>query len=262
MNAPRILIVDDEPGVRLILEHTMQSEGYIVQTAVNGEDALQKITAANYDLILLDLHLGRIDGLQVLEAVHHIDETAVVIILTGYASMDSAIEALRMGAFDYLFKPAMPDVIRQRVKDGLAQRKQEQEREQILGQIDTLRQALNVVETKRATHSRQGADERFIKKGQLIIDRHHRTANLGTQLLELTTAEYGILLQLAEASPNPVSPQQMLAEALGYENHPMDAREKAKWYIHHLRRKIEEDPKYPKFIRTVRNRGYFWDASA
>ena len=262
MSVPRILIVDDEPGVRLVLEHTLKSEGYLLETAVDGEEALQKITAVAYDLLLLDLHLGNVDGIQVLEAARRRDETAVVIILTGYASMDSAVEALRLGAFDYLFKPAMPDTIRQRVKAGLEERTQELEREQILGHIDALRHALNMVGTKRAAISRQNTDGRFVKMGRLIIDRHHRTATLDTHLLDLTTAEFGILLGLAEASPNPVPPQKLLFEALGYDNHPTEAREKAKWYIHHLRRKVEPDPKRPQFIKTVRNKGYFWDASA
>ena len=262
MSIPRILIVDDEPGVRLVLEHTLQSEGYELETAVDGEDALQKIAATTYDLLLLDLHLGNIDGLQVLEAARHKDETVVVIILTGYASMDSSVEALRLGAFDYLFKPAMPDVIRQRVQAGLEERTQELEREQILGQIDALRHALNVVDTKRAAISHKNTDDRFIKKEKLIIDRHHRTATLDTHLLELTTAEYGILLKLAESSPIPVSAQQLLSGALGYDSHTAEAREKAKWYIHHLRRKVEPDPKQPKFIKTVRNKGYFWNDSA
>ncbi len=262
MSVPRILIVDDEPGVRLVLEHTLQSEGYLLETAVDGDDALQKIAATNYDLLLLDLHLGNIDGLQVLEAVRREDETAVVIILTGYASMDSAVEALRLGAFDYLFKPAMPDVIRQRVKEGLDERTQALEREQILGQVDALRHALNRVDAKRATISRQNTNDRFIKKGKLIIDRHHRSATLNTHLLDLTTAEYGILLGLAEASPNPVPPQKLLFDALGYDNHPVEAREKVKWYIHHLRRKVEPDPKHPQFIKTVRRKGYFWDVDA
>ncbi len=262
MSIPRILIVDDEPGVRLVLEHTLLSEGYELETAVNGEEALQKIAATNYDLLLLDLHLGNIDGLQLLEAAHHKDETAVVIILTGYASMESAVEALRLGAFDYLFKPVMPDIIRQRVKSGLAERAQELERTQILEQMDALRQALSVVDAKRAAVSRNDADKRFIRKGKLIIDRHHHTATLDTRLLELTTAEYDILLRLAEESPNPVSAQQLLSTALGYQNHPAEAREKAKWYIHHLRRKVETDPKHPQFIKTVRGKGYLWDNSA
>lgn len=262
MSIPHILIVDDEPGVLLVLEHTLETEGYELETAVNGEDALQKIAATSYDLLLLDLHLGTVDGLQLLEAARHKDETAVVIILTGYASMNSAVEALRLGAFDYLFKPAMPDTIRQRVRAGLAERAQELERKQILEQMDTLRQALNVVDAKRAAINHGDADKRFVKKGKLVIDRHHHTATLDTRLLELTTAEYDILLRLAEESPNPVLPQHLLSGALGYENHPVEAREKAKWYVHHLRRKIEPDSKHPQFIKTVRNKGYLWDNSA
>ena len=261
MNIPRILIVDDEPGVLLVLEHTLQSEGYEVETAVNGEDALQKIAETNYDLLLLDLHLGSMDGLQLLEAARQKDEAVIVIILTGYASMNSAVEALRLGAFDYLFKPAMPDVIRQRIRAGLADREQVLERERILGQLDSLRHALTVVDAKRAAVTNNDADNRFLKKGKLIIDRHHHTATLDSHLLELTTAEYDFLLTLAKESPNPVSPQQLLSDALGYESHPAEAREKAKWYIHHLRRKIEPVSKQPRFIKTVRNKGYLWDDS-
>jgi two-component system alkaline phosphatase synthesis response regulator PhoP len=262
MSPAHILIIDDEPGVRIILEGTLKVDGYVLETAVDGEDALQKIAANSYDLILLDLHLGQIDGLQVLEATHRQDPTIVVIILTGYASMESAVNALRLGAFDYLFKPVMPDVIRQRVKAGLESRQAVLEENRILEEMKSLQSKLTQIATKRTDDAPLSVQDRFIRKGGLVVDLHHYAVTLNGRLVDLTTTEYEILLYLIKAAPNPCTATELLAATLKYDTSPAEARETIKWYIHHLRRKVEPNPKTPQFIVTVRNKGYFWDETA
>ena len=143
MNVPHILIIDDEPSVRLILEKTLKGEDYYLETASNGREGLQKLNDKAYDLLLLDLRIGKIDGLQVLKKAREKDEDLVVIILTGHGSIESAVEGLRQGAFDYLFKPAVPDTIRQRVRAGLQHRQEALRRRTMVAQVETLRQALN-----------------------------------------------------------------------------------------------------------------------
>jgi DNA-binding response OmpR family regulator len=252
-----ILVVDDEPGIRLVLERSLMRQGYGLETAVDGRSALQLIARKNYDLILLDLHLGDMDGLSLLKAARDRDEDVVVIILTGQGSLQSAVEALRLGAFDYLFKPALPEAIHRRVRDGLQQRQQALHRRQVLAQIETLRQTLTQLEPP-GQGVLPASNGRFLRSGPLVVDRHHRAATLNDTMLDLTTAEFDMLVSLMEAAPEPLTPRQLLNRALGYDGDELDASDTVKWHIHHLRRKVEPDPKHPTFIKTIRYKGYLW----
>jgi len=262
MNPAHILIVDDEPSVRIILEGTLKIDEYQLETAVDGEDALQKIANNQYDLLLLDLNLGKIDGLQVLKAARHQDANIIVIILTGYASMESAVDALRLGAFDYLFKPVMPDVIRQRVRAGLKNRQHLLEKHRICTEIEGLQHVLEKIKREHSDESPLDVNERFIRKGRLVVDLHHYTVTLNGRLLNLTTTEYKVLLCLIKAAPTPLTAAEILPCALNYSASTSESRETIKWYIHHLRRKVEIDPKTPQFIKTIRNKGYYWNETA
>jgi len=260
LNEARILIVDDEPNICYTLERALQREGYHIQVAVSGQEALEALAHNQYDLLLLDLNLGRINGLQVLEKAREIDSDMVVIILTGHSTLESAVEALRLGAFDYLFKPTMPNVIRQRVQEGLQRRQQMQQRQLILQQIETLRLALNGLEQGSQERGPGVGDGRFLRNGPLVIDRYHRAATMNNRLLDLTTAEFDLLVCIVEAAPDPIGPKALLRCALGYEADDTEARDTIKWHIHHLRRKVEEDPRHPQHIKTVRYKGYFWSS--
>lgn len=256
-----ILIVDDEPGVRLVLERSLLRLECLLETAVDGRSALERLGQKKYDLILLDLHLGDLDGLSLLKAARERDPDVVVIILTGQGSLETAVEALRLGAFDYLFKPATPETIRQRVGEGLLQRQQALRRRQILSQIDMLRQALAQLDPATAHGEQLTGNGRFLRSGPIVLDRYHRAATLDNTLLSLTTAEFDILVSLIEASPDPLSPRQLLNRALGYNSDQTDASDTVKWHIHHLRRKIEPNPKRPIYIKTIRYKGYLWAAA-
>jgi DNA-binding response OmpR family regulator len=118
MDAPRILIVDDEPGVRFVLKKTLAAEGYDLELASDGGEAIRKLDGADFDVLLVDLKMMPVDGLQVINALRAKRSDAAVIILTAHSTIESAVEALRLGAFDYLFKPAAPEVIRPRPRSG------------------------------------------------------------------------------------------------------------------------------------------------
>jgi len=261
MSEPKILIVDDESNIRFVLKHALKYEGYLLDCAANGAEAIQKLNHASpYDLLLLDLKMEPIDGLQVLQAARQHDPDLVVIILTAHGSLESAVEALRLGAFDYLFKPATPEAIRRRVYEGVQQRRQALQRRQLLHQINTLRQALNTLNDDDAL-ALLTPNTRFIRSNNLVIDRHHRQASLGDTPLDLTTAEFDILLCLVSASPAPLSSRALVNRALGYDCEDTEAREIIKWHIHHLRRKIEPDLTHPHYIKTIRSQGYLWSSS-
>ncbi|HEX6777171.1 MAG TPA: response regulator, partial [Ktedonobacterales bacterium] len=132
----RILVVDDEPGVLMTIQAILKMEGYDVQGATNGQDALSSLQDQPYDLILTDLRLGDDDGLDILAELRKYSPDTVAIVLTGYASLESAIQAMRQGADDYLVKPTDVEELkltvaraleRQRLQRELAERVRELE---------------------------------------------------------------------------------------------------------------------------------------
>ena len=118
----RILIVDDEAFIRENLERILAEDGYHPLSAADGEEALRQVSGAEVDLVLLDLNLGPRSGLEVLAALREIDPELLVIIITGYGTVESAVDALKMGAYDYIKKPFKADAIRLIVKLALETR--------------------------------------------------------------------------------------------------------------------------------------------
>jgi DNA-binding response OmpR family regulator len=258
MEDPKILIVDDEANIRKILERTLARSGWKVETANDGQEALTKVSVETYDLIMLDLYMEPIDGMEVLERIKQVDPDTVVIILTAHGSLDSAVEALRLGAFDYLFKPASPESIQLRVKEGLAFRKAALQRRRLMSQIESLKNMLADLDDGDVDQPASLPKERFLKSRELVIDRSHRTAILGENLLDLTTTEFDALVLLVENSPQPVAAGLLVRYALGYEAEEKEASDIIKWHIHQLRSKIEPVQDKPQYILTVRYKGYLW----
>lgn len=107
-----VLVVDDEKNIRLTLTQALDSPELRIDTAVNGEDALQKIAMTNYRLLLLDLKMPGIDGMEVLKRIGESRPDIRIIIITAHGSIDSAVEAMKLGAVDFLQKPFAPNEIR------------------------------------------------------------------------------------------------------------------------------------------------------
>ena len=114
-----ILVVDDERSVRMMLEAALRAQGYRVQTAASGAEAQEMLAEEEFDLLLLDLQLGDMDGIEILRETKRQWPATEVILLTAHGSINSAIAALRHGAFDYLLKPAQVQDIRERVERAL-----------------------------------------------------------------------------------------------------------------------------------------------
>jgi signal transduction histidine kinase len=118
-----VLIVDDEESVTITMAAILEMDGYSVATALRAHDALEQIAAEEFDLVLTDLRLGDFDGMDVLAAARRKSVETVGIVLTGYASMESAVTALREGAYDYMLKPADVEELRATVARGIERRK-------------------------------------------------------------------------------------------------------------------------------------------
>jgi len=122
MTRPRILITDDEANIRLMLHTAMESEGYGIDEAVNGQEALEMVESHSYDLVLLDLNMPILDGMSVLEQLQSVplNERPRVVVLTAYGSIPAAVKATRLGAVDFVEKPVTPDDLRKTVAEALA----------------------------------------------------------------------------------------------------------------------------------------------
>ena len=101
----RILVVDDNKELREILEEYLKSEGHNVEGSANGRDALERYEKSPFDLIITDLNMPEISGMELIKTIRKESKDTEFVIITGYASMDSAVEAVKMGAFDYIVKP-------------------------------------------------------------------------------------------------------------------------------------------------------------
>lgn len=141
----RIMIVDDEKIVRESLYHWFMDEGYDVDTAESSEAALKKFDKDKFDLILLDMKMPGMSGLDLLPKLKHIDPGCFVILITAHASVPSAIQALKEGAFDYITKPVDPEELNHIVKNALQQKRLKTENEQLKNKIDELIMPDNLV---------------------------------------------------------------------------------------------------------------------
>ena len=141
----KILIVDDEKIVRQSLFHWFEEEGYVVDTAEDGETALKKFGKGKYDLLLVDMKMPGISGLELLKKVKDIDEDSIVILITAFASVPTAITALKDGAYDYVTKPVDPDELAHLVKKALEQKSLKIENEQLRGSIEEIIKPDNLI---------------------------------------------------------------------------------------------------------------------
>jgi two-component system NtrC family response regulator len=122
----RILVVDDEKGMCEFLHYLLEGEGYEVEEAHSGAEALDRIKDKAYQLVLADIKMPGIDGLEMLRRIREANEETVVIVMTGYSSLETAIKAIKYDASDYLTKPFDdPDAVLAAVERGLADRQEE-----------------------------------------------------------------------------------------------------------------------------------------
>ena len=130
-NKEQLLIVDDELSVRDALGKWFREEGYEVDVAENANEALLRLAEKKYDLALLDIKMRGTDGIELQRRIHELDPGILVIMMTGYASVETAVQALKNGAYDYVTKPLDPDDIAHLVQNALAHRRADQENERL-----------------------------------------------------------------------------------------------------------------------------------
>ena len=141
----RILIVDDEPSVRNSLREWFLEDGFAVETAEDGNAALAQMTKEPFDILIVDLKMPGMDGIALQQRVREIDPRATIIILTAFASVETAVQALKLGAFDYITKPVDPDELSNTVRNALRQKALEEENVRLKAKVSELTMPAQIV---------------------------------------------------------------------------------------------------------------------
>lgn len=256
MAESRILIVDDEAAERITLGEVLRLEGFQVFLATSGEEALSLAEEKGpFDLVILDLRLPGINGLQVLERLHKANPETVVILITGYGALETAIQALRHGAYDYLLKPCPVQDILSAVRRGLSELEQERHRRMLVERLQRTVQELANVEAPVALP--QPTDgEQFLQVGEVVVDRARHVVTLEGRRIDLTPTEFRLLECLMHRANQVCTPQDLVRCAQGYEADAWGARSIVRVHIRRLRSKLEPDPEHPTYIQNVRGVGY------
>jgi two-component system alkaline phosphatase synthesis response regulator PhoP len=253
-----ILVIDDEAALRQTLARILQQAGFEVTTAENGEQGLSFIETTDFDLIFLDLRMPGMAGLDVLKLIHSSHPNLPVVLFTAQPDLNSAVEALRNGATDYLLKPLKPQALIERAQSILANQQKENRKREIALQIESLQGELKNLENGGSSPLTASivTKDRFLKRGALVLDLHTRRLIINEQTINVPPTSFDYLVVLARHSPNIVSYQTLVAEAQGYQADVREAQELTKWHIHQLRQAIEKDAHKPSYLINVRGTGY------
>jgi DNA-binding response OmpR family regulator len=222
----KIIVVDDEKTLRYFLRLNLQEHGYQVTEAADGKTAMKFINQEGFDVALIDLQLTDMDGLDIMRHLRRTAPKTSVIILTGHATVDSAVEALRQGAHDYLTKPCNTTELLASVADGIA------------------RQAATLSIS-------QPSQPQIIEIRGLKINQSSRQVTRDGDIIDLTPTEFDILSTLMAQPNTAIDAVALIKRVRGYEATEADARAIARVHVHRLRHKLEVDPSNPKYVKTV-----------
>lgn len=257
-----ILIVDDEASLRQTLARILQRAGFDVTTTSSGGECLTLLAQHAFDLVYLDIRMPDMSGLAALKSIHAKYPELPVILFTAQPDLNSAVEALRSGAIDYLLKPLKPQTVIDRTQTILAHKQKERRKRELQRQIEVLQTELNALEkddnpeANTASQLAEVSDDRFLKRGLLTLDMLTRRVIMNDRVVNLPPTSFDYLLVLARHTPNVVDYQTLVAEAQGYETNPHEAQELTKWHIHHIRQVLEPDARNPIYVINVRGTGY------
>jgi DNA-binding response OmpR family regulator len=260
-NNGHILIIDDEAALRQTFARVLQRAGFEVTTAENGEQGLDFLKSTDFDMVFMDLRMPGLAGLDVLKIIHAGYPSLPVVLFTAQPDLNSAVEALRNGATDYLLKPLKPQAIIERAQTILTNQKKENRKREVALQIESLQVELkNLVSSGdhqiEAQKLVNPSADRFLKRGGLVLDLHKRRLILNEQTINIPPTSFDYLVVLARHAPNVVSYQTLVAEAQGYQADGREAQELTKWHIHQLRQAIEQETHKPSYLINVRGTGY------
>ncbi|MCK6579153.1 MAG: response regulator transcription factor [Anaerolineae bacterium] len=273
-----VLVVDDEKAIRYSVSRTLQKAGYEVIEASSGEEALTLLAEHPADVVLTDIRMPEgLDGVELLRRIKAVDTDIVVILMTAYPHLSSAVEALRLGAHDYLIKPSSGQDIRMSVARGVERARNLRRRRELLDVIRNNLAELSkseddkmnggiVVSSEALSRSRDLAvdlsPEGVMTLGPLTIFLGRYKISIDGQSIELTPTEFDLLLYLAAHCGRVVSCHELVREVRGYGVDEAEAREVIRPHVSNLRRKLKECGDYEDLIINVRGIGYRLNISA
>ena len=270
-----VLVVDDEGAIRYSISRTLQRVGYQVSQAADGEQALESLRQDNFDVVLADIRMPGLTGTELLRRIRDDASDAIVILMTGYASLETAIDALRLGASDYLIKPCSSEELRSSIARGVeragSQRRRQGLLEALRGNLDELIHAN--VNLSPDPHPDSGLDDleeffvgedagaeatpgRNLKLGPLTIYPGRYQIEVNEHSVNLTPTEFDLLLYLAAHRDRVVSCRELVREVRGNQLDEETARDVIRTHISNLRRKLRQHDQRVQLIDNVRGVGY------
>jgi DNA-binding response OmpR family regulator len=254
----KVLIVDDEAKMRKSLREILELEGYQVADAQDGTSALSQLDQAAFDLIMLDLKMPGMDGLEVMAQVRATNIDTRIIMLTAHGSLDSAIHALRQGAYDYILKPSPPNEILASVSRAMGEKSDTDRKRQLLSQIEASLQELkdaegveNIPEVVRAVYT--------LDTG-VKIDLERREIWQDDVKISLTPTEGKLMKVLIENRGRVLSHRELVLQVQGYQTTDWEAPEIMRPLVSRLRRKLSPFTDNEQWIVNVRGTGYVFEA--
>jgi len=232
----RILIVDDERPIAEILKFSFEREGFEVEVAYDGEEAVAKAKAASFHLVILDIMLPKMDGFSVCREIRTFSSVPILMLTAKEAEVDKVL-GLELGADDYVTKPFSPREL-----------------------IARVRAILRRVRTKEPAASQAQPPDQILRAGTVSLNLTSYEVKKGTQQVELTPREFELLRFLASRSGQVFSREALLEEVWGYDYYG-DVRT-VDVTVRRLREKIEDNPAQPEFIKTRRGIGYYFQRFA
>lgn len=251
-----ILLVEDDPTARMLLADGLGEAGYQVTQAASGEAALSLLEQQQFDVVVTDINMRRVDGLQVLAAARRQPGQPAVIMLTGYGSLETSIAALRGGAHDYLLKPCTPPDLLRSVAGALRRRAA------LLRHAEAVRSIAHGLAQLReegaaeppdepAAPAAAGVAERFLRVGALHIDTFRHTLSFQGDPVHVTPIEYALLCCLAEAQGRVLGYSEIVRRTHTCQVEDEEAQMLLKPHVRNIRRKIP-----PDYLVNVRGSGY------
>lgn len=221
MTPKRILVVEDDATMVRMLHDNLVYEGFVVECASDGAEALAKARAVRPDLVLLDLMLPTVNGFEICRLLSASPARIPIIVITARTQGEDKVRGLELGADDYMVKPFALDELLARI---------------------------------RAVLRRSQPAVRLLALGNVTIDFARRRASKGSEELALTAREFALLEYLAERAGKVVTRNELLRAVWGYDEIPLTRT--VDIFVGRLRRKIERDPHQPKYLRTMHGDGY------
>lgn len=268
-----ILVVDDEGAIRYSVSKTLQRIGYTVHEASSGEEALEMMKKQDYDVVLTDIRMPGLTGVELLKRIKEAAPDSIVILMTGYASLGTAVESLRLGAHDYLIKPSSSQDIRQSVAKGVERAQNLKRRRALLELIRSNVYEITHMDTESSVAAYEvGSFQTDAQRpegtaiselsqtnmtlGPLTIYPGRYQISVGNEPIDLTPTEFDLLLYLAAHRGRVVSCHELVREVRGYTVDEAEAREVIRPHVSNLRRKLKQTGEDADLIVNVRGIGY------